>query len=87
MPQKRVLKNVQIAENWLDLLRFKFPTLLEHGNAWAIESLIADKVGLPRPLTPQQARQRGAEARGKQLAGKPALNPKGRKRKSRRDTA
>ncbi len=87
MSQKRILKNVQIAEPWIEALRFKFPELLENGNAWAIESLIADKVGLPRPLTPQQARQRGAEERGKQLTGKPALNPTGRKRKAKRDTA
>lgn len=70
---KRILKNIQISENWLDILAL-IPGLTDHGNAWAIESLIADRVGLVRPRTPAEARKAGAIARGKQLAGKPALN-------------
>ena len=78
---KRIIKQVGIGQAWLDLLLFKRPDLDGHGAAWAIESAIADLIGVHRPKTPQQARESGAKLRGKQLKNKPALNPAGRKPK------
>lgn len=81
---KRIIKQIGIAQAWLDLLLLKRPDLDGHGAAWAIESAIADLIGMHRPMTPTQARQSGAELRGKQLKNKPALNPVGRKAKEPR---
>lgn len=75
---KRVIKQIGISQAWLDLLLFKRPDLNGHGAAWAIESAIADLVGVHRPMTPTEARQSGALMRGKELKNKPALNPAGR---------
>lgn len=75
-PTKRIIKQIGIGQSWLDLLLSKHPDLDGHGAAWAIEAALADLLGVPRPLTPQQARKEGAAKRGKQLKGKPALNKK-----------
>lgn len=76
---KRAIKNVQVSQDWLALLAHKHPELTAHGNAWAIEALIADRLGLQRPRTPDVARRAGAATRGAQLKNRPALNPAGRK--------
>lgn len=81
---KRKIKQIGISQAWLDLLLFKRPDLDGHGAAWAVESAIADLIGMHRPMTPMQARQSGAKLRGKQLKNKPALNPFGRKAKKPR---
>ena len=75
---KRVIKQIGISQAWLDLLLFKRPDLDGNGAAWAVESAIADLIGVHRPMTPAEARQRGAALRGKELKNKPALNPTGR---------
>jgi len=75
---KRVVKQIGIGQAWLDLLLFKRPDLDGNGAAWAVESAIADLIGVHRPITPAEARQSGAALRGQQLKNKPALNPAGR---------
>ena len=78
LPPKREIKQVGIGRAWLDLLLLKRPDLDGNGAAWAVESAIADLIGVHRPMTPAQARQSGAALRGHQLKNKPALNPAGR---------
>lgn len=79
--KKRIIKHIGISQAWLDLLFLRRPDLDGHGAAWAIESAIADLIGLRRPMTPTEARLRGAKTRGEQLRHRPALNPTGRGRK------
>lgn len=81
---KRIVKQVGIGQAWLDLLLLKRPDLNGHGAAWAVESAIADLIGVHRPMTPAEARKSGAALRGKQLKNKPALNPAGRTPKNPR---
>lgn len=81
---KRIVKQVGIGQAWLDLLLLKRPDLDGHGAAWAVESAIADLIGVHRPMTPAEARKSGAALRGKQLKNKPALNPAGRTPKNPR---
>lgn len=52
------------------------PELAHYGAGYIVEVLAAElqKPPLPIPLPPDQRRQMGAEKRGKQLKGKPALN-------------
>lgn len=79
-PRSALVRGSKVVEcvEWFDLLLFKRPDLNGHGAAWAIESAIADLVGVHRPMTPTEARQSGALMRGKELKNKPALNPAGR---------
>ncbi len=60
--------NVQPARAWIETLEFKRPDLFAHGRNYAIECAIAEACELPHPLPPGVRIQRGAEARGKQIA-------------------
>ena len=47
---------------WVELLRLTEPELFAHGNNYAIECLIADRLKLHRPRTPDEARAAGGAA-------------------------
>lgn len=76
MPRTRDLVSADFPRELWERLQRQSPELCEHGRNYAIEFLICEELLIDPPPTPTQRRQAGAEARGKQLLGKPALSKK-----------
>jgi hypothetical protein len=45
---------IQPSRAWMELLQYKRPDLFICGKNYAIECLIAEAVGFPRPITPAE---------------------------------
>jgi len=74
-------KSIRISAITEMLLTRLRPDLAAHGTGYIVEVIAHEQSGLPAPLPPDARMQAGAEKRGQQLSGKPALNPAGRKKK------
>ena len=72
---KRSYKITVIA---VETLRHQRPDLFVETDTYAIECALHEICGLPHPRKPSERKQEGAAKRGRELAGKPALNPAGR---------
>jgi len=80
-------KSIRISSITESLLKSLRPELAHHGAGYIVDVIANEQSKLPAPLPPDARVLLGQETRAEQLRGKPALNPKGRKPKSRRDTA
>lgn len=77
-------KSIRINEVIEALLKELKPQLAHHGAGYIVEVLACELGGLSIPLSPDQRRRLGAKKRGRKLKGKPALNPKGRRRSKKK---
>lgn len=65
----------------VETLRHQRPDLFVETDTYAIECALHEICGLPHPRRPSERQREGAKKRGAQLAGQPALNPIGRRKK------
>lgn len=77
-------KSIRINEVIEELLKQLKPALAHHGAGYIVEVIACELGGLPIPLPPDQRQRLGAQKRGRELKGQPALNPAGRKPKGAR---
>ena len=77
-------KSIRISVITEALLKKLRPELEHHGAGYIVDVIIHEQSNLPPPLPPDTRRQKGAEKRGKQLKGKPAINQKGKKEQGER---
>lgn len=67
-------KSIRISSITETLLRRLRPEIADHGAGYIVDVIAHEQSNLPAPLPPDVRQQEGAEKRGKQLKGKPALN-------------
>jgi len=67
-------KSIRISAITEVLLKRLRPELAEHGAGYIVDVIAHEQSNLPAPRPPDVRQQEGAEKRGKELKGKPALN-------------
>lgn len=80
MPAHARSVNIRLPLALIERLEREQPALCVHGRNFAVLQLLHQELHLDPPPLPADRRQAGAKKRGQQLAGKPALNPAGRRR-------
>jgi len=73
-------KSIRISSITEALLKKLRPQIAHFGAGYIVDCLAAELSGIAAPKPPDQRQQEGAEKRGKELKGKPALNPAKRKK-------